>query len=259
MGFGSGFGRVEPAAFKPRGVNSRITRLDWQNGTVTLGYTPYTSNPGYSYDFIGLGGDVFFSLHTHHSEEDFAAGLLTWSVPTVPWQDGDLLMLRIRETGNDANTPPMQGPRPTATPVATPTPTATPVPTPAPTATPVATATPQPTATPTASVGDGFTANFQGVPDSHGGESFSIELYFNQSVSLNRNTLRRLIGIEGGSLRRVSQSETANGRVWDIEILPGSGAVTVSIPEQTDCSIPFSLCHNGRPLSAGATTGDIPR
>ena len=74
--------------------------LEWRSGSVVLELDDYVSLSGQTLDFIELDGSIDTSL-------DFAGALVnqtvaatwTWSVTdSQPWEDGDLLMVRIRET-----------------------------------------------------------------------------------------------------------------------------------------------------------------
>ena len=131
--------------------------------------------------------------------------------------------------------------------------------TPAATSTPAPTATPAPTVAPTSTPdpGNTFTASFQEVPDSHDGQPFTIELHFNHDITPNRMAMGRAIQVDGGSMR-LTQAESGNSSVWNIRITPSTSTVTVTIREQPNCRTPLNLCHNGIPLSPGASAGDIP-
>ena len=144
-------GVLKPAAFTVGGTTATITSLEWESGVVTMELNPSASLAGHAVDFIALDGSVSLTLSFDDAAQ--SGGALTWSVASQPWNDGDLLMLRIRPT-NVIITPPTATPTPTPTaaPTATPTPVATPTPTPVatPTPTPTPAATPTPTVTPTA-------------------------------------------------------------------------------------------------------------
>ena len=243
IGFSSTGGVLDPAGFSVGDSATTITDLSWANDKVVLTLDPYVSLSGNTLDLIALDGSIALSLAAASATADSAAGTLTWAVSDQPWSDGDQLMLRIREADAD--------PVPAAT--FTPTPTATPAPTATPT--PKPTATPAPTATPTP--GNTFTASFEEVPASHNGQPFTIELHFSHNITPSRIAMGRAIRVEGGSMR-LSQAEAGNRRVWSIRITPSTRTVTVTISEQRNCRTPFSLCHNGMPLSPGASTGDIP-
>ena len=120
VGFTSAAGELVSAGFTVDGSATTIQELTWQNGTVSLTLSPQNTLTGYVLDFFAVDGTVSLSLDA--ATATAANGKLTWPVASQPWQDGDHLMLRIRETGSAPILPP------TAT--ATPAPTATPRPTP---------------------------------------------------------------------------------------------------------------------------------
>ena len=94
-----GISDVTPTEFLASGATTRITELRWQDGEVTLSLFPYTPMDGYFLDFIALDGSVALSLNlTAGAPLPSRSGVnLTWPVTERPWQDGDRLMLRIRE------------------------------------------------------------------------------------------------------------------------------------------------------------------
>ena len=58
---------------------------------------PHVSLSGHVLDFIELDGSVSLSLSAADATMDNTAGAYSWSVTSQPWEDGDKLMLRIRE------------------------------------------------------------------------------------------------------------------------------------------------------------------
>ena len=48
-------------------------------------------------DVIELDGSVSLTLDFDEATENTEAGTYTWSVANQPWEDGALLMLRMRE------------------------------------------------------------------------------------------------------------------------------------------------------------------
>ena len=138
-------GALEPAAFTANGTSTALQSLQWSNsGTITLTLSPNASLSGLALDFIALNGSVALTLPASAAKTDSPPGTLKWSSLAAPWNDGDKLMLRIRNAA--ATTPTAPTPTATATPTPTPIPTATPTPTA--TATPTATPTPPPDAPP---------------------------------------------------------------------------------------------------------------
>ena len=155
MGGGAGAdgdsGVLKPAALSlADGTSSSLRSVKWQPSAVEMRLEPHAKLSGYHADFIALDGSVSLRLDFDDASEtgEGDSRALSWPVCVQPWQDGDLLMLRISESppgdipgatrDADCADAPKATPAPDA-PTATPipdTPTATPAPD-APTATPV--------------------------------------------------------------------------------------------------------------------------
>ena len=93
----SGTDEVSPAGFTVNGTSTEINSLEWSNNKVVLTLDTHVSLSGYVLDFIELDGSVSLSLFTDSATVDSTAGTHSWSVTTQPWENGDLLMLRIRK------------------------------------------------------------------------------------------------------------------------------------------------------------------
>ena len=68
-----------------------------QAGTVKLEVDPHTVLANHIVDIIEMDGSVSLSLNVADATVDAANDTLSWSVSSQPWDDGDLLMVRIRE------------------------------------------------------------------------------------------------------------------------------------------------------------------
>ena len=99
-------GVLKPASFTDAGgASATIERIAWeapstgsgQAGTVRLKLTPHTGLGGHVVDFIELDGRASLSLNADEATADAANDALSWAVASQPWEDGDTLMLRIRE------------------------------------------------------------------------------------------------------------------------------------------------------------------
>ena len=100
---------VSPGSFSVGGTDTEITGLEWADGKVALSLDTYVSLDGYTLDFIELDGTASLNLRGLHVVERSRAGdgsgALKWAVADEPWEDGDKLMLRIREDGAAPPTP----------------------------------------------------------------------------------------------------------------------------------------------------------
>lgn len=104
-------GVLKPAGFTDgNGESATIHSISYeatptgsgQAGTVEVEVTPDGVLAGQIVDFIELDGTVSLSMDVADATLDAAtgsgqAGTLSWSVSSQPWEDGDMLMVRIRE------------------------------------------------------------------------------------------------------------------------------------------------------------------
>ena len=145
-------GVLQPEWFETDDGEVLIERIEWQDGQVKIALSPAANLFGHRMDFIALDGSVALRLDFDEDigfKDEDETSTFTWGVCEQPWEDGDLLMLRIAsgnptdgiQATNDLeclNAPTEQPLAPTAKPTATPEPTATSEPTsePEPTPTP---------------------------------------------------------------------------------------------------------------------------
>ena len=91
-------GVLKPTTFTDsNGASATIASLGWESGTVKLEVDPHTVLSGHHMDFIELDGTISLSLDVSNATADAANDTLSWSVESQPWEDGDKLMVRIRE------------------------------------------------------------------------------------------------------------------------------------------------------------------
>ncbi len=90
-------GVLYPAGFTDaNGALASISRIEWESGTVAMFVAPHTGLADHFVDFIEPDGSVSLSLSFSAATVDVATGALRWAVASRPWEDGDLLMARIR-------------------------------------------------------------------------------------------------------------------------------------------------------------------
>ena len=98
-------GVLKPESFTDaNGASATIESISYeppagsdQTGTVKLEVDPHTGLANHVVDFIELDGLVSLSLKVAGATVDSANNTLSWSVSSQPWEDGDKLMVRIRE------------------------------------------------------------------------------------------------------------------------------------------------------------------
>lgn len=90
-------GVLSPATFTgANGASATIRSISYKAGTVKLEVTPDDALDEHIVDIIELDGTVSLSLDVAEATVDAVSGTLSWSVASQPWEDGDLLMVRIR-------------------------------------------------------------------------------------------------------------------------------------------------------------------
>ena len=92
-------GVIDPEEFTVAGDDYEIESLVWRNSSIVLELDRYVPLSGQTLDFIELDGSIDTSLDVAAATVNQTAATWTWSVTDQPWVDGDLLMVRIRETG----------------------------------------------------------------------------------------------------------------------------------------------------------------
>ena len=97
-------GVLKPAEFTDaNGASATIERVAWEagtgdSGTVKLKLSPHNGIAGHTLHLIALDGSVPLSLKVADATVDAPNDTLSWTVASQPWDDGDKLMLRLRET-----------------------------------------------------------------------------------------------------------------------------------------------------------------
>ena len=95
-------GVLKPASFAIEGVGTTdIKRIRWESARIEMQIDPPGRPTGHHIDFIALDGTVVLRLDFDDAVDVVEEGrtrALTWGVCERPWNDGDLLMLRISES-----------------------------------------------------------------------------------------------------------------------------------------------------------------
>ena len=95
-------GVIDPDEFTVSSDDYEIESLVWRSNSVVLTLDDYVSLSGQTLDFIELDGSIDTTLDFADGLVNEAVGMWSWSVDSQPWEDGDQLMLRIRETDTAA-------------------------------------------------------------------------------------------------------------------------------------------------------------
>ena len=102
IGANASNGVIDPDEFTDSSNDYEIESIVWDDDDdeVVLTLDNHVPLGGYSLDFIELDGSIDTSLDVSDATVNQTAATWTWSLTSAPWEDGDTLMLRIRETSN---------------------------------------------------------------------------------------------------------------------------------------------------------------
>ena len=107
----------------------------------------------------------------------------------------------------------------------------------------------------TSRLDDPLTADFQGLPASHDGETaFSFRIAFSEAVSVTPEAMRtRVLTVAGGAVTGAARVDGESG-VWAIEVTPDTReALSIALAPAADCEADGAVCTaDGRALSVGA-------
>ena len=91
-------GVLKPTSFTDaKGASATLSSISYESSTVKVEVTPDGALDGHVVDVIELDGTVSLSLDVFDATVDSVNDTLNWTVSEQPWDDGDLLMVRIRE------------------------------------------------------------------------------------------------------------------------------------------------------------------
>ena len=102
---GGSLGKLKPASFIADSVETTIQRVGWTSNKIAIRLAnPPVSLADHHIDFIALDGSAHLRLDFDAAAvaEADGARALSWDVCVQPWRPGDLLMLRMAKTADDA-------------------------------------------------------------------------------------------------------------------------------------------------------------
>ena len=99
-----------------------------------------------------------------------------------------------------------------------------------------------------------LTASFSNMPSSHDGSTeFTFDLTFSENFPISYVTLRDHAFTEddNGPITKAQRKIQGSNQTWTITVDPkGNGAITITLPETTDCNADGAICtDDGRKLS----------
>ena len=97
-----------------------------------------------------------------------------------------------------------------------------------------------------------LTASFANVPADHDGSNFTFDLTFSENVEAGYARIRdHAFTVTGATIDSASRITQGSNQGWNVEVNPtGNGAVTITLPETTDCDASGAICtDDSRKLS----------
>ena len=97
-----------------------------------------------------------------------------------------------------------------------------------------------------------LTASFANVPATHNGAAFTFDLNFSENVNAGYARIQdHAFTVSGGAIASASRKTQGSNQGWTVEVDPtGNGAVSITLPETTDCDASGAICtEDSRKLS----------
>ena len=101
-----------------------------------------------------------------------------------------------------------------------------------------------------------LTASFANVPADHNGENFTFQLDFSENVNAGYARIRdHAFTVDGGAIANAYRQTQGSNQGWHIEVDPtGNEAVTITLPETTDCDAARAICTDDERMLSHATS-----
>ena len=97
-----------------------------------------------------------------------------------------------------------------------------------------------------------LTASFANVPADHDGSNFTFQLTFSENVKAGYARIQdHAFTVSGATIDSASRITQGSNQGWNVEVNPtGNGAVSITLPETTDCDASGAICtEDSRKLS----------
>ena len=103
---------------------------------------------------------------------------------------------------------------------------------------------------------DLLTASFANVPADHNGENFTFQLNFSENVEAGYARIRdHALTISGATIDSASRTTQGSNQGWNVEVDPtGNEAVTITLPETTDCNAARAICADDERMLSHTTS-----
>ena len=106
---------------------------------------------------------------------------------------------------------------------------------------------------------DPVTASFSNVPAEHDGTRFEFDLDFSQNVNAGYERIRDdALSVTGGTVKRARRNTQGSNQTWKVRVRPeGTGDVTITLPETTDCDDDGAICTDDGGMLNHSTTATV--
>ena len=104
-----------------------------------------------------------------------------------------------------------------------------------------------------------LTATFANMPATHQGTTFTFDLSFSENVKAGYARIRDdALTISGGKITNAQRKEQGSNQNWTITVKPdGNGAITITLPETTDCDATGAICTDDERKLSNSTPASI--
>ncbi len=101
-----------------------------------------------------------------------------------------------------------------------------------------------------------LTASFANVPADHNGSNFTFQLSFSENVETGYARIRdHAFTVTGATIDSASRITQGSNQGWNVEVNPtGNGAVSITLPETTDCNAARAICTGDERMLSHATS-----
>ena len=106
---------------------------------------------------------------------------------------------------------------------------------------------------------DLLSASFANVPADHDGSNFTFHLNFSENVNAGYARIQdHAFTVSGGAIASASRKTQGSNQGWNIEVNPiGNEAVTITLPETTDCNAARAICTDDERMLSHPTSATV--
>ena len=100
-----------------------------------------------------------------------------------------------------------------------------------------------------------LTASFANVPADHNGSNFTFQLIFSENVEAGYARIRdHAFTVTGATIDSASRITQGSNQGWNVEVNPtGNEAITITLPETTNCSNDEAICTDDERMLSHST------